>query len=204
MPTSTFFNLPPPKREKLLCAAITEFARRPYGEVSINRIIQGAEIPRGSFYQYFADKTDLFRYVLRGYDTMLEEAILRSLDRCGRRPLELPLALYDLVLAYIQENWAQFELFMGILQKNIGMDARQLLSLPEIVMKVMDQADWRGLEHLTEEERLGLMDLLFSTTGHALMPVFCEKLSSEESRRRLAIKTALIERGAKSKEEPLC
>ena len=51
MPTTTFFNLPPPKREKLLRAAVAEFARRPYGEVSINRIIQAAEIPRGSFYQ---------------------------------------------------------------------------------------------------------------------------------------------------------
>ena len=64
MPTQTFFNLPPPKREKLLHAAVAEFARRPYGEVSISRIIQAAEIPRGSFYQYFADKTDLFRHVI--------------------------------------------------------------------------------------------------------------------------------------------
>lgn len=204
MPTATFFNLPPPKREKLLRAAAAEFARKPCGEVSINRIIQAAEIPRGSFYQYFADKTDLFRHVLRVYDTMLEAAILKSLEQCGGRPLELPLALYDLVLRYIRENWARFEVFMGILQKNMGMDAGQLLSLPEIVLKVMDRADWRGLEHLTGDERLGLLDLLFSAVGHALMPVFCEKLSSEESRRRLAIKAALIRRGAEYKEEPLC
>jgi AcrR family transcriptional regulator len=181
-----------------------EFARRPYGEVSINRIIQGAEIPRGSFYQYFADKTDLFRYVLRGCDNMLEEAIMKSLAACGGRPLEIPLALYDLVLDYIRENWAQFELFMGILQKNMGMDAGQLLSLPEMVLKVINQADWRGLEHLEADERLAVMDLLFSAAGHALMAVFCEKLSSEESRRRLAIKTAVIQRGARYKEEPSC
>ena len=204
MPTSTFFNLPPPKREKLLRAAVVEFARRPYGEVSINRIIQGAEIPRGSFYQYFADKTDLFRYVLRGCDNMLEEAIMKSLAACGGRPLEIPLALYDLVLDYIRENWAQFELFMGILQKNMGMDAGQLLSLPEMVLKVINQADWRGLEHREADERLAVMDLLFSAAGHALMAVFCEKLSSEESRRRLAIKTAVIQRGARYKEEPSC
>ena len=204
MPTATFFNLPPPKREKLLQAAITEFARKSCGEVSINRIIQAAEIPRGSFYQYFADKTDLFRYVLRRYDALLEAAIMKSLDQCGRRPLELPLALYDLVLAYIRENWAQFELFMSILQKNMGMDAGQLLSLPEMVLKVINQADWRGLEHLEADERLAVMDLLFSAAGHALMAVFCEKLSSEESRRRLAIKTAVIQRGARYKEEPSC
>ena len=107
--------------------------------------------------------------------------ILNSLEACGGRPLEIPLALYDLVLDYIRENWAQFELFMGILQKNMGMDAGQLLSLPEMVLKVIGQADWRGLEHLEADERLAVMDLLFSAAGHALMAVFCEKLSSEES-----------------------
>ena len=87
MPTTTFFNLPPPKREKLLRAAVAEFARRPYGEVSINRIIQAAEIPRGSFYQYFADKTDLFRYVLQTYGCQVLELASTSLDACGGRLL---------------------------------------------------------------------------------------------------------------------
>lgn len=49
MPTSTFYNLPPPKRNKLLRAAVAEFAQKPFDEVSINRIIQAAEIPRGAF-----------------------------------------------------------------------------------------------------------------------------------------------------------
>lgn len=204
MPTSTFFNLPPPKRERLLRAAAAEFARRPCGEASINRIIQAAEISRGSFYQYFADKTDLFRYVFRGYGAMLEKAVMTSLDRCGGNLLDIPLVLYDLVLRYVRENWTQFELFMGILQKNMGMDAGQLLSLPDIVRKVVDKADWRGLEHLENDQRLAVMDLLFTAAGHALMPVFCEKLSAGESRRRLALKTAIIRRGAESWADGRC
>lgn len=204
MPTNTFFNLPPPKREKLLCAAIGEFARKPYGEVSINRIIQVAEIPRGSFYQYFEGKTDLFRYVLTVYAGQMERAVMSSLEQCGGRPLEIPLLLYDLVLHHVRDNWDQFALFTGILQKNMGIGVGELLSLPDIVMRVIERADWRGLEHLTGDERLALMDLLFTSTGHALMPVFCERLSGEESRRRLALKTAMIRRGAECKEEDPC
>lgn len=49
MPKGAFFNLSPAKREKLLQAAVNKFARKPCGEVSINRIIREAEIPRGSF-----------------------------------------------------------------------------------------------------------------------------------------------------------
>ena len=78
MPSSTFLNLPAQKQEKLL----EEFSRRPYTEASINQIIKDAGIPRGSFYMYFTDKEDLFRYLLGGYvDQMvmvLEEALLRE------------------------------------------------------------------------------------------------------------------------------
>ena len=90
MPSSTFLNLPAQKQEKLLEAATREFSQRPYTEVSINQIIKDAGIPRGSFYMYFTDKEELFRYVLSGYvDQMvmvLEEALLREhgdiLRRC--------------------------------------------------------------------------------------------------------------------------
>lgn len=56
MPSATFFNLPPAKREKLLAAARAEFVRAPFAQASVNRIIHGAGIPRGSFYMYFATK----------------------------------------------------------------------------------------------------------------------------------------------------
>ena len=202
MPTTTFFNLPPPKREKLLRAAAAEFARKPFAEVSINRIIQAAGIPRGSFYQYFADKTDLFRHILRCYNTQLEKAFRLSLERCGGRPLELPLALYDLVLSYIQARRDEFALFLGILRQNMGMDAGQLLSLPEMVELVLAGADWSGLALEEPDERLALLDLLLSAAGQALMAACCGKLDPGESRRRLALKTALIRRGAEP-EEPL-
>ena len=66
MPSATFFNLPAEKREKLLSAARAEFARVPYAEASINKMIQAADIPRGSFYMYFRDKEDLFLHLARG------------------------------------------------------------------------------------------------------------------------------------------
>ena len=66
MPSSTFLNLPAEKQEKLLEAATREFTRRPFNEASINQIIKDAGIPRGSFYMYFTDKEDLFRYLVAG------------------------------------------------------------------------------------------------------------------------------------------
>ena len=60
MPTDTFFRLPEEKRTRILEGAWSEFTAVPYAEASINRIVQTSRIPRGSFYQYFEDKNDLF------------------------------------------------------------------------------------------------------------------------------------------------
>ncbi len=64
MPTGTFFNLPPEKRGRIMDAATEEFSRVPFSQASINQIVKTAGISRGSFYQYFKDKEDLFRYLL--------------------------------------------------------------------------------------------------------------------------------------------
>ena len=64
MCTETFLRLPEEKRNRFLNAAWEEFTTVPYARASINQIIRRAGIPRGSFYQYFDDKTDLFAYLL--------------------------------------------------------------------------------------------------------------------------------------------
>lgn len=86
MPSSTFFRLPPEKQEKLLCAARKEFARVPFADASINRIIQEADISRGSFYMYFRDKGELFFYLLDLYAHQLEAPALSALRSRAETP----------------------------------------------------------------------------------------------------------------------
>lgn len=63
IPTSTFFNLPEEKQSRILQAAIWEFSNFPFSKASIAQIVEKAGIPRGSFYQYFSDLKDLYRYL---------------------------------------------------------------------------------------------------------------------------------------------
>ena len=58
MPSETFLRLTEEKRTRLVDAAWEEVLRVPFEEMSINKIILRARIPRGSFYQYFTDKKD--------------------------------------------------------------------------------------------------------------------------------------------------
>jgi AcrR family transcriptional regulator len=64
VPKDTFFNLPDNKRISICDVAIDEFAEYPFDQASINRIVANSGIAKGSFYQYFEDKKDLFLYII--------------------------------------------------------------------------------------------------------------------------------------------
>ncbi len=64
MPKDTFFNLPEEKRQRVEEAAINEFADYNYESASVNRIVESAGIAKGSFYQYFEDKKDLYKHIM--------------------------------------------------------------------------------------------------------------------------------------------
>lgn len=69
MPKQTFLNLPEEKRNIIIDAAIREFAEYGLENASTNRIVANSGISKGSFYQYFEDKQDVFMYLL----TVLEQ-----------------------------------------------------------------------------------------------------------------------------------
>lgn len=80
MPKPTFFRLPEAKRQRLMQAAIQEFTRAPFTKASISNIIATAQIPRGSFYQYFEDKQDVFFYMLDNMGQELTASFIACLD----------------------------------------------------------------------------------------------------------------------------
>lgn len=107
MPKQTFFNLPDEKRTRILDVAMGEFAEKGYKESSVSAIVCRAGIAKGSFYQYFEDKDDLYFYAvsdlisthklvlsprefadLAGLTMIgfLRMAIHRQLEECRRQP----------------------------------------------------------------------------------------------------------------------
>ena len=64
MPKQTFLNLPEEKRRAFIEIALDEFANNDYNTASVSKIVEKAGIAKGSVYQYFADKQDLFLYLL--------------------------------------------------------------------------------------------------------------------------------------------
>jgi AcrR family transcriptional regulator len=64
MPTKTFNNLAERKRNKIIEASLKEFSLNKYSSASINNIVKNAGVSKGSMYQYFDNKKDLYLYLL--------------------------------------------------------------------------------------------------------------------------------------------
>ena len=126
MPTATFTRLPQEKQERLMAAAWTEFTQVPFSEVSINRIIHQAQIPRGSFYQYFEDKNDLFLYLI----DQIRDELLKLLDEIMGRIkgdlFQMPLYLFDALVAEDGKITPRFARDFVLLRLNVNMDIQQL------------------------------------------------------------------------------
>jgi TetR/AcrR family transcriptional regulator len=79
-----FLNLSAEEQSRIINAALDEFAEKDFETASLNNIIARAGISKGSMYHYFANKEDLYVFlvaqVLKTKETFLKEA-LAGIDR---------------------------------------------------------------------------------------------------------------------------
>jgi Transcriptional regulator len=66
---SKFLNLEPEKRERILNAAINEFAQKGFKNASTNEIVKEAGISKGLIFHYFKNKKQLYLFL---YDYLME------------------------------------------------------------------------------------------------------------------------------------
>ncbi|MFW6288629.1 MAG: TetR/AcrR family transcriptional regulator [Spirochaetota bacterium] len=83
MPKPTFLNLDEAKRERFLAAADQEFALHDYAQASVSRIVAELGIAKGSLYQYFDDKQELYLYLIERAATAKLESIPEELGPYG-------------------------------------------------------------------------------------------------------------------------
>ena len=100
MPTDTWWNLPEEKRDRITRAAMVEFGNRGFSAGSLNVIAREAGIAKGSLFQYFGDKLDMFASICDATSAVIRESTLDGVDP-DRDPF------FD-ALRHIVRNWLQF------------------------------------------------------------------------------------------------
>ena len=76
---SQFYSLESEKQERIINAALKEFARNGYARASTNEIIKQAGISKGSLFNYFNNKKELYLFLL-DYVAKVIEQIYAEVD----------------------------------------------------------------------------------------------------------------------------
>src|SRR6056297_54185 len=81
MPKQTFYNLPEEKKKRIVIGAKKAFSEKHYNEVTIDTIVNYSEISKGSFYKYFYDKDDLFKYIFHDIGIEKNKELLDEINK---------------------------------------------------------------------------------------------------------------------------
>ena len=199
MPTSTFYNLPDEKKEKLLNAIKAEFTRVTYNKISINKIIKAAEISRGSFYQYFEDKDDMLSYIMLGYQKGVFELAKQSLINSNGDIFQMFLDIYHFAIDFVMEERTNNFLKNVFADTRINTGLFTKRSKEEVLNNLTEQflpfANLDLLDLQSKKDLPNLVELLAATTRDAIAETFIDFDESERSKTDYYIKIDLLKRG---------
>lgn len=120
MPKDTFFNLNSEKRKKIEEAILEEFSKTPIEKASISNIITNANIPRGSFYQYFEDKEDAIKYIIENFIETEQKKMCEILKSTNGNIFDASLSIFDHIIerAMIPEKLKLYKNIFSELRRN--------------------------------------------------------------------------------------
>jgi len=75
MPKSTFFKLAESKRKAFTHEAYKEFSLHSFEAASITNLVKSLGIAKGSVYQYFEDKNDLYHYLITDANRQMNQLL---------------------------------------------------------------------------------------------------------------------------------
>lgn len=200
MPNATFFRLPQEKQERLLQAAQEEFTRVNFAEASINRIVKEAKIPRGSFYQYFADKDDLFYYMLESMRESYVTKLYTALEQAKGDMFRMPLLMFDLLIEPTGEPVPELVPGVRILKLNQSLDVQSFLGGKNeaVLSEIMKMVDTSRLKCEGEQFAMNVFHLLIFSLVNALTETLWDHSQREAQRTRLQDMIGIIRSGSLS------
>ena len=199
MCTETFLRLPEEKRTRFLNAAWEEFTSVRFVDASINKIVRRAGIPRGSFYQYFADKDDLFAYLLEDVRNYVKEEYRRVLIRNGGDIFQAQVDCFDrftskdLTLDPVLMRCVKF------MRNNQGLDIQKLIPAcpgQRLLDGLWDVMDLSALRRTDQEYGRAVFSLLTAALGAAFMDTLYRPENRQLHRDELVLKLEIIRHGS--------
>lgn len=147
-------------------AAIKEFIKVPFEKVSINQIIQNAEISRGSFYTYFEDKRDVLSFIFEDMKEKAQKLCMESLEQSRGDFWTMMNALLEYGIEYcagndvlqLLKNTVQFQDNMGLFAEDSETE-ESYKGKCMVGQHLYDRVDKTGLDIFDMDDFLTLLDM---------------------------------------------
>lgn len=196
MPTKTFFNLREEKRQRIEKALINEFSKSSFEQASITNIIKEANIPRGSFYQYFVDKKDAIKYLIEKFMLSDHEKVYQCLVETKGDIFDAAVRVYDYRTSNAILNF-DIKLVKNILEElrknNINIfENKDILKNEKSLMEFIDK-DKLNLK--SDKDLYYFMRIITAIIRSVTMEVLSERISKEEGKEILEKELEILKNG---------
>ena len=205
MPKQTFLSLPEDKQNTLVQSAKKEFSRVPLHEASIANIIKDAGIPRGSFYQYFEDKEDLYYYLLNQVAQENNKKLNSILQEKKGNLFEALLEQFRYMISlrhHEEHNDFLRYAFLNMNHRKENTMANNIYkeSLKNERSQTLEMVDTSYLNIEDKQELSHVIRIVGAITFHNLVQVFVHDLTDEEAIFNYDAQISLIKKGLQRKE----
>lgn len=201
MPKQTFLNLSEDKRERIIQSAMQVFSKQSFNDASISEIVSGADISRGSFYQYFEDKMDLYMYLIGLFKKNYHNLMIKKFEQHDGYFYE---AYKDYSCFYIRnisesEKFGFFEqLFLGMSyelnRRNIN-----VMFTNQRKIRLFDIVKLDDMKISTKDELVDVLQFLHELLNNSIMEGFYESWPIEKTQQHFLRKMDWVFYGISSK-----
>jgi AcrR family transcriptional regulator len=197
LPKVTFTNLPEEKKQTLIAAMRKEFSRVPLYDASISNIIKSANIPRGSFYQYFEDKEDAFFYLLNDLVIKIRNNFVVLLKKYDGD-------LFDTMIDFYQHIIMEEEDVHFLKNAFLNMTYKIELSFSKIfrgqensgsLSNFLSSLNTNNLNISNHKDLFHLLQIVFTITLRNVVEKFARDLSNHEALANYKIEMNLLKSG---------
>lgn len=204
VPKERFLNLPDEKRRRICEAAYDELRRVTYDQLSINQIIQKADISRGSFYQYFQDKDDLLTYMMRDFQESCMKTMRSSIENQDGDIFNICLEVVKQIVAFGEqkEHYQVLKNIFSDLKLGKVQSFEVVCRLSEAFVREMypfiHKEEWgiSGFDQFME-----LAEFLGALVRSACAEIFMDIARKDEALARLSWRLELIQKGVLKRKE---
>lgn len=201
----TFYNLPEEKRQRVTEAIVDEFANVEDNKVSINRIVQKANISRGSFYQYFDDKLDLVEVLIRSYLNLVIDDLRRAIISSDGDIFYTFECVYDIIIGLSKDerNRKVLRNLISNIRANNNLVSdyivkryiKQYKSIEEFI-NITDEFSRKSFRFKSDEDLTYLQQILTSVLKNEIYNFYVFDTDPEETKARYLRKLYIIKQGA--------